>query len=175
MRAMVHPLRMRILDALRAGPSTASRLAAELGESSGATSYHLRVLADAEVVKELPDHGDGRDRWWQRTALYFPTEADGPDERALVVAARAVHADREQEAMRRFAAGVDDLPIEWRRAAFTGATVAYLTADELNEFGLDYLQRLEELAQREPPPGSRRVVFALRAVPWIDDPDPDSV
>ena len=46
-RAMAHPLRLRMLEILAEGPSTASKLAERLGESSGATSYHLRELAKA--------------------------------------------------------------------------------------------------------------------------------
>ncbi|MEU7461934.1 winged helix-turn-helix domain-containing protein, partial [Streptomyces griseofuscus] len=37
------------------GPATASQLAERLGESSGATSYHLRQLADHGVATRLPD------------------------------------------------------------------------------------------------------------------------
>lgn len=43
---LAHPLRMELLNALRhGGPAAASQLAAKPGESSGATSYHLRRLA----------------------------------------------------------------------------------------------------------------------------------
>ena len=82
---MVHPIRMRIIDALRdEGPSTATRLATILGESSGATSYHLRVLADAGVIEEDDTRGNGRERWWRRVQpLFFPTDAEEPEDRAL--------------------------------------------------------------------------------------------
>ena len=174
MRAMVHPLRMRIIEALRIdGPSTASRLAAALGESSGATSYHLRVLAEAGVIEELPERGSGRERWWRRVMppLYLPTDAEDPAERAVEVAARAMHLDREEEASRRFVDHYDELSLEWRRASFTGTNVVYLTARELEEFGLEYLERIERLAQRKGPrpPDARRVIVSLRAIPWIDE------
>jgi len=39
-------------------------LGRRIGESSGTTSYHLRVMADLGFVEDDPDHGDGRDRWW---------------------------------------------------------------------------------------------------------------
>ncbi|HEX6256438.1 MAG TPA: helix-turn-helix domain-containing protein [Euzebyales bacterium] len=66
LKALAHPLRLRILGALRInGPSTATRLAERLDESSGLTSYHLRTLASAGLVDELPDRGSGRDRWWR--------------------------------------------------------------------------------------------------------------
>jgi DNA-binding transcriptional ArsR family regulator len=66
LRALAHPLRASLLAALRLdGPSTATRLAERLGESSGSTSYHLRQLAGFGFVEEIPDEGNGRDRWWR--------------------------------------------------------------------------------------------------------------
>ncbi|MBT2480976.1 helix-turn-helix domain-containing protein [Streptomyces sp. ISL-94] len=66
LRGLAHPLRMRLLSALRqGGPATASQLAAKLGESSGATSYHLRQLAVHGFVEDAPEHGKGRERWWK--------------------------------------------------------------------------------------------------------------
>ncbi|GEC09375.1 transcriptional regulator [Streptomyces spinoverrucosus] len=55
-----------LLRALRQhGPATASMLAERLGESSGATSYHLRQLAAHGFVEDAPERGKGRERWWQ--------------------------------------------------------------------------------------------------------------
>ena len=58
-RALAHPLRLRMLECLLdGGPATASMLARELGESSGATSYHLRILAKYGFIEEA-DGGVG--------------------------------------------------------------------------------------------------------------------
>ncbi|MDJ0379596.1 winged helix-turn-helix domain-containing protein [Streptomyces sp. G-G2] len=66
LRGLAHPLRIRLLAALRHdGPATASQLAERLGESSGATSYHLRQLAAYGFVEDAPEHGKGRERWWR--------------------------------------------------------------------------------------------------------------
>ncbi|MBR8641921.1 helix-turn-helix transcriptional regulator [Streptomyces tuirus] len=66
LRGLAHPLRMQLLDALRfGGPATASQLAAKLGESSGATSYHLRQLAEYGFIEDAPERGKGRERWWK--------------------------------------------------------------------------------------------------------------
>ncbi|MFJ8024305.1 ArsR/SmtB family transcription factor [Streptomyces sp. NPDC096311] len=68
LRGLAHPLRMQLLDALRfGGPATASQLAEKLGESSGATSYHLRQLATHGFVEDAPERGRGRERWWKAT------------------------------------------------------------------------------------------------------------
>src|SRR5262245_52348576 len=89
LKALAHPLRMRLLAELRYhGPNTATGLGEALGESSGATSYPLRVLAaQGFVVDDTEAHGGrGRERWW-RAAQDMTTWASGqvgddPDERA---------------------------------------------------------------------------------------------
>lgn len=69
LRGLAHPLRIQLLRALRHhGPATASQLAERLGESSGATSYHLRQLAAHGFIEDAPDRGKGRERWWQAVA-----------------------------------------------------------------------------------------------------------
>ncbi|WP_345660008.1 ArsR/SmtB family transcription factor [Streptomyces venetus] len=66
LRGLAHPLRMQLLVALRHdGPATASQLAQKLGESSGATSYHLRQLSAHGFVADAPGRGKGRERWWK--------------------------------------------------------------------------------------------------------------
>lgn len=67
LKALAHPLRVRIYDILsQYGPQTASSLAELTGESSGATSYHLRALAKHDLIAEVGDRGTGRERWWER-------------------------------------------------------------------------------------------------------------
>lgn len=87
LRALAHPLRVRLLGALRdGGPATATMLAQRLGESSGATSYHLRVLATHGFVEEDRDRGTARERWWQpsqdMTSWQSERFREDPDERA---------------------------------------------------------------------------------------------
>lgn len=67
LKALAHPPRIEILDALSGfGPATASMLAERLEESSGATSYHVRQLERHGLVEEVADRGTGRERWWRR-------------------------------------------------------------------------------------------------------------
>jgi DNA-binding transcriptional ArsR family regulator len=66
LKALAHPVRVKMLGILRMdGPSTATRLAERLGLNSGATSYHLRQLAQHGFVEEDDERGNRRDRWWR--------------------------------------------------------------------------------------------------------------
>lgn len=66
LKALAHPLRLRMYELLAdRGAGTASQLASALGESSGTTSYHLRVLAEHGLLEEDAERGDRRDRWWR--------------------------------------------------------------------------------------------------------------
>ena len=176
-RAMIHPLRLRILEALRnGGPSTASKLAAEIGESSGSTSYHLRVLGDAGVIEEAPELATGRERWWRATQrFYIPTDAETAEERALETAARHLHISREEQTLERFAQSADTLPKEWREAAFTGTFSLRLTAQEAFDLGLRFLALVEDFRhpEREASADAREVIVSMRALPWLARDDTD--
>jgi DNA-binding transcriptional ArsR family regulator len=70
LRAMTHPLRLRLLGTLRKdGPATASELGRRFGESSGSTSYHLRRLADYGFVEEATELSHGRKKPWRADIL----------------------------------------------------------------------------------------------------------
>ncbi|MBW8172348.1 helix-turn-helix domain-containing protein [Ornithinimicrobium sp. Arc0846-15] len=67
LRVLAHPLRSRLLAHLRVhGDATASDLAAALGTNSGATSYHLRQLAEVNLIEDTLE-GTGRRRLWRAT------------------------------------------------------------------------------------------------------------
>ncbi|GAA2980982.1 Helix-turn-helix domain-containing protein [Actinokineospora diospyrosa] len=60
MRALAHPLRMRILSLVTDRAMSAAEVARELGDSQPNISYHLRKLADADlvgIVEEVPIRG----------------------------------------------------------------------------------------------------------------------
>jgi predicted transcriptional regulator len=97
LRAMAHPLRMRIVGSLRIdGPATSAMLARRLNTDSGQTSHHLRQLARYGFVVDAPDLGkgrQGRERWWraaQDTTTRSDLEEQGPEGKdAVQVASRS--------------------------------------------------------------------------------------
>ncbi|MDX5450459.1 MAG: helix-turn-helix domain-containing protein, partial [Actinomycetes bacterium] len=87
-RVLAHPLRSRLLSELRReGPATATDLARRLDTNTGATSYHLRKLAEVGLVEEA-EGGVGRERRWQAahefTTLSLRDVAGDPDAEAAL-------------------------------------------------------------------------------------------
>jgi DNA-binding transcriptional ArsR family regulator len=90
LRALSHPVRLRLLGLLRMdGPSTASALATRLGLNSGATSYHLRQLAQHGFVVDDEERGNARERWWR--AAHQSTRVPSDDAAPDAVADRDTH------------------------------------------------------------------------------------
>ncbi|KUO18368.1 ArsR/SmtB family transcription factor [Streptomyces dysideae] len=123
LRGLAHPLRMRLLNELRRnGPATASQLAAKLGESSGATSYHLRQLGAYGFVEDAPEQGKGRERWWR--AMHEGVQLDetlllDPDPTVRGAAAVFMHelATVHSQELSTFIATRHEWSEEWYRAS----------------------------------------------------------
>lgn len=67
LKALAHPIRQRLFRALIAREhARATDLAAALDIPANKVSFHLRVLADAQIIEEAPEHArDKRDRVWK--------------------------------------------------------------------------------------------------------------
>ena len=168
LRALAHPVRLRLLGLLRVdGPSTATRLAERLGLNSGATSYHLRQLAHHGFVVEDTERGNSRDRWWRAAHRSTHTRDDPSDAAArdatdaFVQAAAVIFTEQLQRAM-------EERPMlsrEWRRATTHSDWVLDLTPDR----GWELKQRLqaviEEYMDDEPADGTAQVMLQLHLYP----------
>jgi DNA-binding transcriptional ArsR family regulator len=76
LRALAHPLRVRILSIATAeGPVTASGLAERLHVKTGSTSWHLSKLAEHGLIEEVEGLGSRRERWWRATAPTWSVDA----------------------------------------------------------------------------------------------------
>ncbi|WP_211291116.1 ArsR/SmtB family transcription factor [Kineococcus xinjiangensis] len=150
MRALAHPVRLRLLGELRThGPRTVGGLCDLLDEAPGSVSYHVGRLAAAGLVEEAPELArDRRQRWWRAAhaqSSWDPAEAlAGPERaaayRALQDSVRAGLAHEQQ----RYLDVEPTLPREWVTAAVSGDAVVHLTAPELAELSAE----LEALAER---------------------------
>ena len=168
MWAMAHPLRFRIFELLAAGPSTASRLGRELGESRGSTSYHLRLLARSGAIVEDPELGTRRERWWRRRepTVIVPTDADA-EGRAISARMLGIVFARDEEARRRFV--TRDVGAAWHEGAFAGNWLVELTAEEADDLGKRVLELVRPYRFRsERPPDTSRALVSFSALPWLE-------
>lgn len=175
LKALAHPDRLRMLGLLRFdGPATATGLARRMGLNSGATSYHLRQLAEHGFIEEAKEHGNKRERWWQarhEMTQHDPAEMEGEMLEAGMAMIRAIlsqHAALMQRAIEEFPA----LPVEWRRASNTSDYVMSLTAREAFVLKEKLTALLWEAVRQAPAqsgeaePDKRNFMIMLHAFPF---------
>src|SRR5918996_5147861 len=133
-RALSHPLRLRILSALtEEGPATSTTLARGLGETTGATSYHLRQLAEYGLIRELSERGNGRERWWEAVANSYGAaapESEGARAAGYELAARVVEHDA--GVVGEFLDRRELYPTAWQDAAVFTNHVLWATPEEVH-------------------------------------------
>ncbi|MBO8189931.1 winged helix-turn-helix domain-containing protein [Streptomyces spirodelae] len=175
LKALAHPLRLKILRRLAAaGAATATALAAELGENTGTLSYHLRQLERAGFIEDDPEHSaNGRERWWRGVRgldVRRPAPAGlSPAERAVVGELDRLRMEEDIELAYSYT-----LPHpgeeEW---VYGSRGTLHLTRGELQEFHDAYLELLRRFQRRrtEGEPGTRPVAVRWFGVP-LDGPGP---
>jgi DNA-binding transcriptional ArsR family regulator len=179
LRALAHPLRTRLLGQLRLhGPATASQLGRAVGESSGATSYHLRQLEAFGFVEEVEDRGTARERWWR--ARHRMTSWEAADVLAQEGGAEVedemtrLQLDGHARILNAWQAQKDELPDAWAAVASLNDYAlrvrpeqALALAHELN----DVMKRwLEAHPSDQPAEGSELVSVLIDLVPLKEWP-----
>ena len=159
LRALSHPVRMRILGLLRTlGPATASRIARRLGLNSGATSYHLRQLAEHGFVEEAPEMGTRRERWWRAVSQVTSVpEPDDPDDEGKDATDAFHHMVVGQQAQRMQSAAErrGGEPQEWRVVTSISDAAVAVTAEQAREITRRFESLIwEVLDEHGGPPGS---------------------
>ena len=173
LKALAHPLRRRILRQLdRDGPATSTTLARALGENTGATSYHLRRLAEHGFVAEVPGKGQGRERWWRarRQDLRFPPRSTmSADMRATFDEFTRQGVAEDFEAFARFQQQREKLG-DWGDGLLFARGGLRLTRDELLAFWSDYMELFRRYVAATDPPsdGARSVLVRFVAFPELD-------
>ena len=178
LHGLAHPLRLRLrAELVEHGPATATQLAARTGESSGATSYHLRQLATYGFVVDEPSRGKGRERYWRavhRSSWFDMSLSELPARELGVEYLRAVarlYADR----IVRFAGSIgvfrEELGGRWDDAWNMSDWILDLNPEEAAELG----RRFHELclpyrqASDRPRAGRRRVVVQFQIMPTAEE------
>lgn len=136
LKALAHPLRVRILDALDLlGRANSTALARQLGESTGSTSYHLRELARHGFIVEDEAPRVGRERWWKvppggfTLKGYLSADDTGSVAKLLIGEIYGGRAER----LQRWLGTIEEWPLEWKQASIEVEYQLRLTAVELSQ------------------------------------------
>jgi DNA-binding transcriptional ArsR family regulator len=172
-----HPVRRRLLETLGVdGPATASQLAERTDQLVGNVSHHLKMLARAGLVEEVPELAkDRRERWWRRIPLSLSWSlADvrgDPVGEAVAISAEHENLEHHVGAVRGWIEARDTTPERydeaWTSAAFSSDTWAWATPDELHRLGEAVNRLLVEFTEthREPGPGRESCFVFAHGVP----------
>ena len=174
-KALSHPLRQEILGHLSEHEAATSTTIAEaLGQNTGTTSYHLRVLADAGIIEEVTERAHGRERWWRTIAVDLrEPEYDSLSaaDRAALDEWRAEQIPGELALVNRFVRDVRKHG-GWAKASRASG---YYTAEDLDAFFDEYSELLAKYGhgRQDAPPGARLMQLRMFYIP--DEPaGPDS-
>ncbi len=179
-RALAHPARLAIIDALATGEELTATQCAELtGLSPSATAYHLKLLERYGLAETAPPRPDRRERPWRApgrpTAVDLDTSTPaGASAAAAVVTA---HIDMTRAIAVEFTAAGRGEPEEWRDAAVLSNADLWLTVEESQRVGRELAAVLEPYRRRsrpEGPPAVRRRVRVMNVVVPHRPAKPDS-
>ena len=153
-KVLAHPLRSRLLSALRmGGPATATTLAERLGTNSGATSYHLRKLESVGLVEETGE-GHGKERPWRAsTEMHSFTQRDVASDADGQAAADWLRRFYLRSFLDRYGTWLDDhasWPLEWQEVADTSDYLLRLSPRRLAELRSEMREILERYRDPDP-------------------------
>jgi hypothetical protein len=182
-RALAHPLRWALLDALdQAGTLTATQASEMLGESPANCAFHLRTLAKYGFVEEAGG-GRGRERPWRQTfdSLSWRSLQRDPEATRAAQALSQVWFDRSLARARHSLGSRVSWPEALHDSLGASLSRLYLTPDEavglydeiwetyerLLGLGSRYLERKDPKLR---PTGAVPVEFVLLSYPLLDVP-----
>jgi predicted ArsR family transcriptional regulator len=182
LRALAHPLRASLLEALiTEGPLTATECAERTGESPANCSWHLRQLAKYGFVEEA-EGGVGRQRPWRAipTGLRWEPGEPHTEFAAASDALGEMWLNHQLERFHAYMGRREEEPAAWRAAALMGQSLAWLTDTELAELGEHLTEVLVRYVDRVHPhnrPEGARLVRLITLgfpdrPPAPDEPSP---
>ncbi|HEV8556761.1 MAG TPA: helix-turn-helix domain-containing protein [Actinophytocola sp.] len=172
LRVLAHPLRSRLLSELRLhGAATATTLAVRLATNTGATSYHLRKLAEVGLVEET-GAGRGKERYWaaaQGSHGWREADVEGdPDGRAASNWLRQHHWRIYLDMVGRWEEVRAGWPLEWRDALEMSDFLLTLSPGQVRELTAELeevIRRHAARAEAEAVEGRRRISVYWQALP----------
>lgn len=176
LRALAHPLRVRLLRLVREHrPVTGARLAELVGESTASVSYHLSVLARHGFIEPDPAPGPTRrHKPWRTTfdrlqvtgAQRGVPPVQTPEGAVLATLLDAVREDQDA-----YLAGTARLAPEWEDVGTFALSRLVLTPDAVERMTSEVqavLDRYRGHEASEVPTGCSRVSVSFVAVPTAE-------
>lgn len=150
MRAVAHPLRLRLLGLLRIdGPATATALSETTGDSVPLISYHLNQLAKHGFIEGAPELArDNRERWWKASHEFTSwSSAEFLDTPERIDAAAAFN----REIVRVYTESIERFVAEqqaWGRAWLEGSDMSDYALDLTPDESTALIEELHEVLRR---------------------------
>ena len=182
-RALAHPVRWALLEALgQAGTLTATQASEMLGESPANCAFHLRTLAKYGFVEEAGG-GKGRERPWRQTydRVSWRSRVDDPQASQAAEALDQVWLDRSMSRAQHSLTSATRWPKGLENALGATTTRLYVTAEEADQLYTEIHQAFQRLLgpqnrfrdRRDPklrPADALPVEFVLMGYPVLDLP-----
>ncbi|MFJ3231665.1 ArsR/SmtB family transcription factor [Streptomyces sp. NPDC086787] len=170
-KALSNPVRRDILSYLgEHGEANSTSVAKALGESTGTTSYHLRKLADLNLIAEIEERSQGRERWWKSlmTDIFTPPGLEmTADEREAALKIGALKMTQDLSLLVKAYAGYDTSE-GWNQIYRAGL---WMTKDQVAAFAEEYQSLLRKYVTE---PGDRTADARRMAVRLVAVPDEGS-
>jgi DNA-binding transcriptional ArsR family regulator len=182
LKALAHPLRVQILRTLELHDQVSvTSLAQELGETTGAVSYHLRQLARHGLVEEGGDDADPADggrpvgrrrRWWRMavdeihvTGMAFLEREDTREAAGFLL--REFQTGRSRRLAHWFATATS-WPEEWQRASSDMDGTLRLAPAQTRALADELKAVIDRYRELPPGEGARRVDVQYAVFPADD-------
>jgi DNA-binding transcriptional ArsR family regulator len=166
-RALAHPARLAIINALATGEELTATQCAELtGLSPSATAYHLKLLERYGFAETAPPRPDRREHPWRATARppVIDLDTSTPAQASAVAAVAVAYFDTTRAIAVEFIEGADAEPEEWGDATMKNADL-WLTVEEFHRVAKELGTVLEPYRGLSCRAGSRRVRVMNVVVP----------
>lgn len=150
LRALTHPVRLALLEALALeGPLTATAAGELIGESPTTCSFHFRQLAKYGFVEEA-ESGPGRLRPWKivNVGMRF---SDVTEDAETSIAAKSLERMVFDRAMSRLASYINtksNFPKVWQEASQNVETILWVTPAELEAVTREILAIFNRFLER---------------------------
>lgn len=155
-RAMAHPLRLRLLDVLTTlGEATATECAQRTGESVASCSFHLRMLAKYGYIERAEPRG--REKPWRRTrrSLSATPAPDVPGSLPAAAELARLQFSHNAQLLRAALERLDREPEEWVQATSLSTSSFWATAEETARLTAQITELLNQFDGRDQDPATR--------------------